>query len=215
MREEQGEALKPGLADAVDLGVAGDDVGKPRLERRSQGLLVAALRERARRGHQRRGEDGERERGRHRPLPAQELPDPAGEQEHHERVEREQRERAQQDGSAQIFRFAHSVGLPDRVERGEIERREPIVGRERVDRQQSLGRPVKPRRMIEGRAPAKARRHWARGRRRRPEQAESVKNARRRQHFAAVAGAGAGGIARRHRTGVGHDSLEHLDECAR
>src|SRR5262249_15587735 len=40
LREEQGEALKPGLADAVDLGVAGDDVGKPCLERRSQGLLV-------------------------------------------------------------------------------------------------------------------------------------------------------------------------------
>src|SRR6266567_1539547 len=67
--EEQGEALEPGLADAVDLDVAGDDVGKPRLERRSQGLLIAALRERARRGRQRRGEDGERERSRHRPLP--------------------------------------------------------------------------------------------------------------------------------------------------
>ena len=31
--EEQREALQAGLADAVDLGVAGDDVGEPRLDR--------------------------------------------------------------------------------------------------------------------------------------------------------------------------------------
>ena len=39
--EKQGEALQPGLADAVDLGVAGDDVGEPGLQRRFQGLIVA------------------------------------------------------------------------------------------------------------------------------------------------------------------------------
>src|SRR6266540_1742435 len=106
--EEQGEALQPGLADAVDLGVAGDDVGEPRLERGSQGLLVGArrtrgtlaLREGLRRGEQRRGKNCERKRRRRRPLPPQELSDSAGEQECDEGIERQQRERSEQYGPA-------------------------------------------------------------------------------------------------------------------
>ena len=34
LREEQRQALQAGLADVVDLGVAGDDIGEPRLEGR-------------------------------------------------------------------------------------------------------------------------------------------------------------------------------------
>ena len=37
LREEQRQALQAGLADAVDLGVAGDDVGEPGLDRRLHG----------------------------------------------------------------------------------------------------------------------------------------------------------------------------------
>ena len=49
LRQEQGEALQAGLADTIDLGIAGDDVGEPCFERRAQRLLFAALRECVRR----------------------------------------------------------------------------------------------------------------------------------------------------------------------
>src|SRR5204862_448758 len=42
--QEQGETLQPGLADAVDLGIAGDDIAEAGLERGSQRLLVGVRR---------------------------------------------------------------------------------------------------------------------------------------------------------------------------
>ena len=40
LREKQREALQAGLADVVDLGVAGDDIGEPRLDRRLHGVVT-------------------------------------------------------------------------------------------------------------------------------------------------------------------------------
>ncbi len=215
LRQEQGEALEPGLADAVDLRIAGDDIGEPRLERRFQGLLVAGLRECLGRCDERGAENSDGEGSRGRRPPPQELSNPAGEQEHHECIEGEQRQRAEQNRPAQIFRFAHSVGLPARVESGHVERRKTIGGRERVHRQQPFGRSVEARRVIEGGARGEVRRHRPRRRGRRPEDAEAVEHARRRQHLACAARAAGGAVGGGRRAGKGYDSLEHVDECAR
>src|SRR4029077_1922822 len=61
--KEQCEALKTGLADPVDLGVAGDDISEPGFERRFQGLVVTALRKGMRRCQQCRSEEPDDERG--------------------------------------------------------------------------------------------------------------------------------------------------------
>ncbi len=88
LREEQRQALQAGLADAVDLGVAGDDVGEARLQRRFRRMLVA-LRRRSRGGARLRRACGERaaarratsrsqrEHGGRRPPAAQQLREPA------------------------------------------------------------------------------------------------------------------------------------------
>src|SRR5439155_624757 len=41
--EKHGKALQPGLADAVGIGVAGDNESKPRFQRRLERLLIARL----------------------------------------------------------------------------------------------------------------------------------------------------------------------------
>ena len=135
LREEQGQALQAGLADAVDLGVAGDDVGEPRLDRGLHGEVEIgrharrgrrdALRRRigtpllrrcpARRPASRTSARRSRPRARAPPPRAAGACAGSGRSrrraEHHQRVEREQRERRQQHRPAQVLRLAEPIGL--------------------------------------------------------------------------------------------------------
>src|SRR5262249_60489752 len=109
-----------------------------------------ALDEGGRGGEGRGRENGDREGGRRRPSPPHESPNPAGEQEDDERIERQQTERSEQDQPAQIPRLARSISLAARVERGNIERREPVSGCKRVHGEQPFRRSVKAWRGIGG-----------------------------------------------------------------
>ena len=212
LREEQRQPLQAGAADAVDLVVAGDDIGEAGLQRRAQRRGVVLRLSRLRQ-HQRRGDDRERDGGGGRARPAAEqLGDPARQEEHHERVEREQAHRRQHDRTAQILRLAHAIDVAARIEAGEIERRQLVVGRERIDRQQSLGRAVESGRVIDGGAAGVAGGDRPGIVRRRPEHAEAVEDAGRRHHLAS--GAGAVAVGGRGRAGERNDALEHVDERA-
>ena len=68
--------------------------------------------------------------------------------EHHQRVEQQQRQRGQEDRPAQVERLAVAIDVEPGIEPREIERRRPVIGRERIDRDQAFRRPVESGRMI-------------------------------------------------------------------
>ncbi len=172
---------------------------------------------RAWRQRQRQNRDENRDRrpwrrraeARHEPLNA------AAEEQHHHGIEQEQRQRGEQDRPAQILRLADAVDFMARIgERREIERRQAIGGRQRVDGDEAFGRAVKARRMIGRGACGIIRRHRPRGRRRRDEIAETVEHAARRHHFAHALGLRLGGVGDAGGAGERDDAPEHFDESA-
>ena len=108
-----------------------------------------------------------------------------------------------------------AIDFAARIERREIERREPVGGRQRVHREQPFRRAVEAGRMIGGGAAGEVRRHRPRGRGRRRERAEAVEHAARRHHLRGRRVASVAGSARRGRAGERDDALEHVDERAR
>ena len=227
LREEQRQPLQARLADVVDLGIAGDDVGEPRFDGHLLGEIVGgrigrssgrglrrrrALRERVRRD-ERRGEEAEHERARHGAAARHQPVKPAGEPEHHQRVDHQQRQRRQEQRPAQVLRLAEPIGLEPRRERRVIERGEPVGRDQRVHGEQSLRWTIKSRRMVRCRAETVARRHGARRRGRRRERAEAVEHAVRRHGFARRLRFEPLGI--HVRAGERDDALEHVDERAR
>ena len=161
-RETSVRPCKPGLADVVDLGVAGDHIGEPRLDRgphaRSQvgrrraadvdaALACGRIWTRPRwsvccasacvrtsaRDPIREHECRGRARGRRRRI----WPMPAGEEEHHQRVEREQRQRRHQHRAAQVLRLADLIGLEPRAQR-RVSRSRPAGRRARACSRQAI-----------------------------------------------------------------------------
>jgi hypothetical protein len=141
---------------------------------------------------------------------AEQLGDAAGEQEHHQRIERQQPHRRQQHRTAQVLRLAHAVDISARIEAGKIERRQAVVRRERVDRQQPFGWTIEAGWVICVRAAGIAGRNRTCIGGGRSEHAEAVEDAGWRDHLAAAACAVTiGGGAR---AGERNNALEHVDE---
>ncbi len=182
--------MQAGLGDGVDLGVAGDDIGKVGLLRRldvevrrlrGNRRLCLARRLSLRRTvphHRGANADGQQSRN---PAPArQHLAEAAGQRDHHERIEDQQRQRGEEYRPAQIERLAVAVDVVTGVEARDIERRRAVFRRERIDRHQAFRRPIEAGRMIGIGAPGEIRRDRPRGRRRAGESAEAIEHARRR-----------------------------------
>ena len=117
LREEQRQPGEAGLADGVDVGIAGDDVGELGLERRRR--HVGARRISA------RGPAPASARAAAKPITTAAVAreergmsrwNAAAENEHDQRVEQEQRERSEENRTAQILRLAGAVDLMARVD---------------------------------------------------------------------------------------------------
>ena len=158
------------------------------------------------------GEDRNQDRGGHAP-PRHQPVEAAGEPEHHQRVDQQQRERGEEDRAAQILRLAGAVIFDARIERGEVDRRQPVRRRQRIDGDEPFRRAVEAGRIVGGGAAGEGGQDRPRGRRRRLEGAVAVEHAGRRYRIAGVRGAGLGvGFGRRDRTRQSDDALEHVHE---
>ncbi len=119
LRQEQGQALQPGLAGGVDIGISGDHVSQPRLQRGLHGEIIgdrigAAA---ADPEHARGRDTAEDENGRGRAPPRDEPMPAAAEREHHKRIDHEQHERGNEHDAAEILGLAEPIRLDPRSER--------------------------------------------------------------------------------------------------
>ena len=122
---------------------------------------------------------GDQDRGRHAP-PRQQPVEAAGEPEHHQRVDQQQRERGEEDRAAQILRLADAIIFDARIERGEVDRLQPVRRRQRIDGDEPFRRAVEAGRIIRRGAAGEGGQDRPCGRRRRLEGAEAVEHAGRR-----------------------------------
>ena len=156
--EKERQSGEAGLAHGVHIVVAGHDESELGFQRRARHVIALRI---LRVGVRQRGggesRSDQQDRGAAARKPRHQPADTAAEIEHDQRVEQEQAKRCEKNRPAQILRLALAVEfVAGAGQRRDVERRQPIGGRQRIDREQALRRPVKAGRMVGGGAAGKS-----------------------------------------------------------